>query len=54
MLKQSYQRLNEFLLQQQFVVDLVNSAHTYTITPSLKGLAYTMYDYIDLDEAYLA
>jgi peptide/nickel transport system substrate-binding protein len=53
-LKQAYQQLNKVLLEQQFVIDLVNSSHTYTISSSLKGLAYTMYDYINLDNAYLA
>jgi peptide/nickel transport system substrate-binding protein len=48
-----YQRMNEFLLDQQFVSDLVNSAHTYTIDSDLQDLNWTMLDYINLDEAYL-
>ncbi len=46
--------LNEFLLDQQFVSDLVNYTHTYAVSKKLKGLSWTMLDYIDLDEAYLA
>ncbi len=45
--------MNEFLLDQQFVSDLVNYTHTYAISRSLKGLQWTMLDYINLDEAYL-
>lgn len=52
--KQDYHDLNEFLLEQQFVIDLVNTAHTYTISNSLRGLDYTVYDYINLDDAYLS
>ena len=51
--KASYQKMNDFLLDQQFVSDLVNSAHTYTTSSSLQGLSWTMLDYIDLDAAYL-
>jgi peptide/nickel transport system substrate-binding protein len=52
--KAAYDRANDFLLAQQFVSDLVVSSHTFTIASDLKGLDYTMYDYIDLDDAYLA
>lgn len=51
--KTTYQQLNRFLLQQQFVIDIVNSSHTYAISTALHGLAYNMYDYINLDDAYL-
>lgn len=51
--KAAYTRINDFLLDQQFVSDLVVSAHTFTISTKLKGLRYTMYDYLDLDDAYL-
>ncbi|WP_433509323.1 ABC transporter substrate-binding protein [Nonomuraea sp. CA-143628] len=51
--KAAYTRVNDFLLDQQFVSDLVVSAHTFTISTKLKGLRYTMYDYLDLDDAYL-
>lgn len=51
--KALYKKLNDFLLDQQFVSDLVNSSHTYTTSSSLKGLSWTMLDYINLDEAYL-
>ena len=49
----AYGRANDFLLENQFVSDLVVSAHTFTISSRLKNLDYTMYDYIDLDDAYL-
>jgi peptide/nickel transport system substrate-binding protein len=49
----AYDQVNDFLLQQQFVSDLVVSAHTFTISTDLKGLDYNMYDYLDLDNAYL-
>lgn len=48
-----YREMNEFLLDQQFVSDLVVSTHTYTISADLEGLAWTMLDYINLDDAYL-
>lgn len=47
------QQMNEFLLDQQFVSDLVNYTHTYAISKQLKGLSWNMLDDIDLDEAYL-
>ncbi|MFB9454335.1 ABC transporter substrate-binding protein [Streptomyces antimycoticus] len=50
----AYRDLNELLLKEQFVIDLINSTHTYAIQASLQGLAWTMYDGIDLDNAYLA
>jgi peptide/nickel transport system substrate-binding protein len=49
----AYARTNDFLLEQQFVSDLVVSSHTFTISTKLKNLDYNMYDYIDLDDAYL-
>lgn len=51
--KAAYQSVNDFLLDQQFVSDLVVSSHTFTISTKLKGLQYNMYDYLDLDNAYL-
>lgn len=50
----AYKELNQLFLEQQFVIDLVNSTHTYAISSSLKGVAWTMYDYLDFDDAYLA
>ncbi|MDJ0336400.1 ABC transporter substrate-binding protein [Salinibacterium sp. G-O1] len=44
--------LNDFLLDQQFVSDIVNTTHTFSISNKVKGLAWTMLDYIDLDQAY--
>jgi peptide/nickel transport system substrate-binding protein len=52
--KAAYARVNDFLIDQQFVSDLVVSAHTFTISAKLKDLRYNMYDYLDLDDAYLA
>jgi peptide/nickel transport system substrate-binding protein len=49
----AYAKMNDFLLDQQFVNDLVVSSHTFTISTKLKDLKYNMYDYIDLDDAYL-
>ena len=48
-----YDAVNDFLLDQQFVSDLVVSSHTFTISSKLHDVAYTMYDYLDLDDAYL-
>jgi peptide/nickel transport system substrate-binding protein len=45
--------LNDFLLQQQFVSDLVVSSHTFTTSSKLHDVAYNMFDYLDLDDAYL-
>ena len=45
--------VNEFLLDQQFVSDLVISSHTFSISSDLQDLSWTMLDYINLDEAYL-
>jgi peptide/nickel transport system substrate-binding protein len=49
----AYDQVNDFLLEQQFVSDLVVSSHTFTISTNLKGVDYNMYDYLDLDDAYL-
>ena len=51
--KQLLGEVNEFLLDQQFVSDLVTSSHTFATSSRLQGLSYTMLDYIDLDNAYL-
>jgi peptide/nickel transport system substrate-binding protein len=45
--------VNDFLLDQQFVSDLVTGSHTFATSSKLQGLSYTMLDYIDLDNAYL-
>jgi peptide/nickel transport system substrate-binding protein len=49
----AYDQVNDFLVQQQFISDLVVSTHTFTISTDLKGLDYNMYDYLNLDNAYL-
>jgi peptide/nickel transport system substrate-binding protein len=46
-------QVNDFLLDQQFVSDLVTSSHTFATSSGLRDLSYTMLDYIDLDNAYL-
>jgi peptide/nickel transport system substrate-binding protein len=46
-------KVNDFLLDQQFVSDLVLYTHTYATTTKVKGLSETMLDYIDLDSTYL-
>jgi peptide/nickel transport system substrate-binding protein len=51
--KAVYDDMNDLLIKQQFVTDLVVSSHTYTISTKLNGLAWNMFDYINLDNAYL-
>jgi len=51
--KIAYGKMNDLLLTQQFVTDLVVSAHTYAISTKLQGLEWTMLDYLDLDGASL-
>jgi len=51
--KTAYGKMNDLLLTQQFVTDLVVSAHTYAISTKLQGLEWTMLDYLDLDGASL-
>lgn len=50
----AYGKANDLLLADQFVTDLVVSAHTYAISTKLQGLAWTMLDYLNLDAAGLA
>jgi peptide/nickel transport system substrate-binding protein len=52
--KTVYAQISDLLLREQFVTDLVVSAHTYAISTKLQGLAWTMFDYLDLDNASLA
>jgi peptide/nickel transport system substrate-binding protein len=52
--KAAQDEMNTFLLDQQFIVDLVVSSHTFTISNQVKGIAYSMYDYLNLDDAGLA
>jgi peptide/nickel transport system substrate-binding protein len=52
--KPVYAEMNDLLISQQFVTDLVVSSHTYTISTKLNGLAWNMFDYINLDDAYLS
>jgi peptide/nickel transport system substrate-binding protein len=51
--KPTLDAVNKFLLDQQFVSDLVTTNHTFSISTKLRGLSYTMLDYLDLDSAYL-
>ena len=48
-----YDAINDFLLDQQFVSDLVVSSHSFAISSKVQDVAYNMYDYLDLDNAYL-
>ena len=52
--KTQYVEVNALMLDQQFISDLARSAHTYTISTRVKGLAYTALDYLILDQADLA
>lgn len=52
--KTAYGKISDLLIDQQFVTDFVVSAHTYAISSKLEGLAWTMFDYLDLDNASLA
>lgn len=52
--EETFAKVNDFLLDQQFVSDLVLSTHTFAISDKLNGVEATMLDYLDLDEAYLA
>ncbi|MEU6371999.1 ABC transporter substrate-binding protein [Streptomyces sp. NPDC046909] len=47
--KEASDRLNDLLLEEQFVSDLVASSHTFTRSTKVRGLNWTMYDYLDLD-----
>jgi peptide/nickel transport system substrate-binding protein len=51
--KQLLGEVNDFLLDQQFVSDLVTGSHTFATSSRVQGLNYTMLDYVDLDNAYL-
>ena len=51
--KAQYTAVNALLVDQQFISDLARSAHTYTISTRVKGLAYTALDYLILDQADL-
>jgi peptide/nickel transport system substrate-binding protein len=51
--QQLLDEVNDFLLDQQFVSDLVTSSHTFAISSKLQGLSWNMLDYINLDNAYL-
>lgn len=46
-------QLNNFLIDQEFVIDLVATGHTYTMTSKLKDMSATLLDYPILDKAYL-
>ncbi|GAA5178558.1 ABC transporter substrate-binding protein [Rugosimonospora acidiphila] len=51
--KSAYSDVTGYLLDQQFVVDMVSSSYTY-VTQSLQGIGYTMLDFLNLDDAYVA
>ncbi|MFI6348941.1 ABC transporter substrate-binding protein [Streptomyces sp. NPDC050560] len=47
-------RVNAFLLDEQFVIDLVNSSTTFAVSRSVQGIAYSMFNYLVLDGTRLA
>lgn len=49
-----YGAITEFLLDQQFVIDLASSSYTYLGTRALRDYSYTMFENLVLDDAYLA
>jgi peptide/nickel transport system substrate-binding protein len=49
-----YSEVTAFLLDQQFVIDLVSSSSTYAATDALRDFGYTMFNDLILDDAYLA
>lgn len=50
----AYDTLNRVLLDEQFVISLVSTGAAMTMTKRLTGLAWSMCDAIDLDDATLA
>lgn len=46
--------ITSYLLDQQFVVELVTSSHTWTSSNRLQNYSYSMFDYLNLDDAYLS
>lgn len=51
--KANIDAVNKFLLDEQFVSDLVSSFHTYTKTTKIQGFETTVLDYPILDKAYI-
>lgn len=51
--QKAYDTLNSVLLDEQFVISLVSTGAAMTMTTRLTGLAWSMYDAIDLDDARL-
>lgn len=47
----AYDRLNSVLLEEQFVISMVTTGAALTMTSRLKGLKWSMFDMIDLDDA---
>ncbi|MDQ6900520.1 MAG: ABC transporter substrate-binding protein [Candidatus Dormibacteraeota bacterium] len=52
--KAVYQKVTDYLLDQQFVIDSVISPGTFVSVNKFKNFTYNMFDYLDFDEAYLA
>lgn len=50
----AYGEVTDYLLDQQFVVDMVSSSYSYTTTSSFQGYGYTLLDFLNLDDAFLA
>ncbi|WP_263168100.1 ABC transporter substrate-binding protein [Streptomyces sp. SCSIO ZS0520] len=51
--REAYDTLNSVLLREQFVISLVQTGAAMTMTRRLKGLDWSMFDALDLDEATL-
>jgi peptide/nickel transport system substrate-binding protein len=49
-----YAEVTQLLLQEQFVIDLVSSSQSFVTTDALRDIGYTMFNNLDLDDAYLA
>ena len=50
----AYREVTQLLLREQFVIDLVSSAQSFVFSDALRGIGYTMFNNLDLDDAYLA
>jgi peptide/nickel transport system substrate-binding protein len=49
-----YEEVTALLLDEQFVIDLVSSSQSFVTSDVLRGIGYTMFNNLDLDDAYLA
>jgi peptide/nickel transport system substrate-binding protein len=51
---QVYADVTQLLLEEQFVIDLLSSSQSFVLSDSLRDINYTMFNNLDLDDAYLA